>query len=286
MSASPEEVEQKARSMGWLPESDFRGRKENWVPAEKYVERGEQFIPFLQADRRKLEGELHARDAKLTALETSLKEASETIEALKEFRTELNKERVEERKGQLVEGIKAAREAGDVAAEEALRDKLAEARESLKPVKPVEPKPNGRQPGPLENIEQSAAWKGFVEANPWWTEDMVMRASAVAIGADLAAKGKLDNLSQDQRLATIAEATKERFGMAEPSRTSRVEGGRGGVRPRDEGGKSYADLPADAKDGASRFEARLVGKKQGQFPTVDAYRKNYADEYFKRNPNG
>ncbi len=288
MSELPD-IEQKARSMGWLPEDQFRGRKEHWVDAEKYVERGEQFIPFLQAERRKLESELQSDRQKLSVLETSLREASETIEALKEFRTELNKERVEERKEQLVEGIKAAREAGDVAAEESLRDKLAEAREALKPQPKPEVKPNGRQAGPLENIEQSPAWKGFVEANPWWNDDLVMRASAVAIGADLAAKGKLDNLTQPQRLAAIAEATKERFSQQfteEPRRDSRVEGGRGGVRPRDEGGQSFNDLPADAKDGAARFEARLVGKKQGQFPTVEAYRKNYAEEYFRRNPNG
>src|SRR5208283_1458393 len=124
MSASPEEVEQKARSMGWLPESDFRGRKENWVEAEKYVERGEQFIPFLQADKRKLEGQLTATNQKVSALETSLKEASDTIQALKEFRTELNKERLEEHREKLVEGIKAAREGGDVEGEERLREKL------------------------------------------------------------------------------------------------------------------------------------------------------------------
>src|SRR5208337_1871943 len=158
--------------------------------------------------------------AKLSTLEHTLKEATETIDALKEFRTELNKERVEERRDQLVAGIKVAREAGDVAGEELLRDKLAEAREALKPKEPKpEPKPNGKT-GPLENIENSPAWKGFFDANPWWHEDMVMRASAVAIGSDLAAKGKLDNLSQSDRLSAIAEATRERFGMNEKPRDS------------------------------------------------------------------
>ena len=282
-----EDTEQQALAIGWLPKDKFRGATDAWVDAETYLKRGETFVPFLKAQKRELEHQLAARDAKLSTLEHTLKEATETIDALKEFRTELNKERVEERRDQLVEGIKAAREKGDVEGEEALRDKLAEAREALK-AKPAETKtkPNGKTE-PLENIEDSPAWGGFVEANPWWHEDMVMRASAVAIGADLAAKGKLDNMSQAQRLSIIAEATRERFGMNEKPRVSRVEGGHGGVKPRDEGaGQSYADLSAEAKQACAKFEGRLVGKKAGQFATVEAYRKHYAEQFWKANPNG
>src|SRR5271154_4722173 len=129
--AEAAEVETKARSMGWLPETEFRGKKENWKPAAEYVARGEEFIPFLQADRKRLETELQSTNGKLGELSTQLKEASETIQALKEFRTELNKERVETLKEELVEGIKNARESGDIAKEEGLRDNLAEAKKPL-----------------------------------------------------------------------------------------------------------------------------------------------------------
>lgn len=286
--AEVNETEQKARKMGWLPKEQFRGKEENWVDAEKYVQKGEEFIPFLQADRRRLEGELATTNGKLTELANSLKDATETINALKEFRTELNKERVQDLKDDLVDGIKEAREAGDVAKEESLREKLAEAKASLKeePEKKLTPTVTEQTQADVTKLPE---WDDFVKNNPWWNEDPVMRSASVEISKLLAQDGKLNGLSQTQRFNEIARVTKERFGMAEqPRQESRVEGSRGGSsRQGDEsGGHSYNDLPPDAKDGASRFESRLVGKKAGQFADLAAYRKHYAEEYFKRNPNG
>lgn len=277
------EVEASARKMGWLPEGEFRGQKASWIPAAEYVKRGETFVPFLQAERKKLERELSVRDQKLSHMETQLKEASETIETLKEFRTAINKERVEELQGELVDGIRAARESGDVAGEEALREKLAEAKKSIEePVKP-EVKPEVKAPVAVEPPE----FKEFVAANPWWDEDSVMRAAAVAIGADLAKEGKLDGMTQTERFAAIAKATKERFHV-EPSRTSRVGAskGGGGTERTDVGGQAWADLPTDVRDAAQKFEGRLIGKKQGQFKDLASFRANYASEYFRKYPNG
>lgn len=284
--AEENEVEQKALSMGWLPKDKFRGNAEHWVEAEKYVERGEQFIPFIQADRRKLTEELTRDRQKISELENNLREATETMEALKEFRTELNKERVEEQRDNLVAGIKDAREKGDVDTEVRLQDKLAETREALK--EPEKPAPKAAAVTPAQDVTKTPEWAGFVQDNPWWNTDAAMRAASVAIGQDLAATGKLDGLSQQQRFAAIAKATKERFGMEEQPRTSRVEGSRGGASGQREqgGGKTFNDLPAEAKQAAERFEERLVGKKPGQFKDVDAYHKNFADEYFRKNPNG
>ena len=276
------DVEVKAKSMGWLPEGEFRGRKESWVPAEEYVKRGETFVPFLQAERKKLERELSTRDQKLTYLETQLKEASETIEALKEFRTELNKERVEERREQLVEGIKVARENGDVAAEEALRDKLHEAKQALVTPPKVEPKA-APAAAAAPNVLETPEWKEFVSSNAWWNDDPVMRAGSIAIGTQLAADGTLDNMSQTERYATIAKATKARFNYEQQQPASRVGTGRGGtLQSAGEGGQSWTDLPQDVRDAAAKFEARLVGTKKGQFKDLTSFRKNYASEYFRK----
>jgi len=282
--AEQTEVEQKARKMGWLPETEFRGKKEHWVDAEKYVERGDQFIPFLQADRRRLEVELSTVRGELNTLQTTLKEATETIDTLKEFRTELNKERVKELREDLVDGIKAARADGDVDKEIRLQEKLTEATEALKPVK-EEPKVKVTE---TPDVTKTPEWQDFVKDNPWWNEDPVMRSASVAVGQILAAEGKLEGMTQAQRFAAIAKATKERFGLDEPARTSRVESSRGGSTRQDDTTteKTYNDLPADAKAGCASFENRLVGKKKGQFPDVAAYRKYYAEEYFRKYPNG
>lgn len=285
---SANEVEQKARNMGWLPKEQFRGRVENWVDADKYVERGEQFVPFLQATNRKLEGELTAVRGEVNTLQTTLKEATETIQALKEFRTELNKERVEELKGNLVEGIKAAREEGDVEKEEQLRDKLADARQAAKEPEKKEP-PRAQREEQQPDVTKLPEWQDFVAANPWWNEDPVMRSASVAIGQQLAAAGKLNGMNQAQRFAEIAKETKARFGMdEEPRQQSRVEGGRGGGGRQEQersGEKTFNDLPGDVKVESQRFEERLIGPKK-LFKDRAAYQKYYADEYFRVNPNG
>ena len=279
------DVESRARSMGWLPKEEFRGNPEVWKPAEEYVRRGDEFIPFLQADRKKLTGDLEVTKGELAALKRQLAEASETIETLKEFRTELTKERVEVQRDRLVAGIAEARERGDISAEEALRDKLAEARKALETVPTA--RSTAKLADPPVDVTKLPEWQEFLATNPWWNEDAVMRAGAVAIGQDLAAKGALDGLDHRQRFAKIAEATRKRFAVEEPRITSKVEGGRGGAGTETSStapkGRSYNDLPPDAKDGAARFESRLVGTKAGQFKTIEAYRKHYADEYFKRN---
>lgn len=278
------EVEQKARKMGWLPEAEFRGKKEHWVDAEKYVQRGEEFIPFLQADRRRLEGDLTTVKGQLTELQTALKDATETITALKEFRTELNKERVEDLQDTLVAGIKQAREDGDVEKEEQLRGKLNDAKASLK----EPPKKEEARTAPVQpDVTKLPEWDDFIAANPWWNDDLVMRTASIEISKQLAASGKLDGLSNAKRFAEIARVTKERFHVDEPpTRTSRVEGGTGGGGRNDSGGeKSYNDLPSDVKDGAARFEKRLVGKGKA-YPDLKAYRDYYAAEYYRKYPNG
>lgn len=279
-------IEVQARKMGWLPQEEFRGSKEAWKPADEYVRRGNEFIPFLQADRRRLETELQQTNGKLSVLERTLAETTETLKAFQEFRTELNKERVEERREQLVEGIKAARESGDVAAEEALREKLVDTKLALK----EQPKVVAPQQSSSTDVTQTPEWKQFVEMNPWWNDDPVMRAASVAIGQDLATKGELNGLSQSERFDKIAAATKRRFGVGEPPvrRESKVEGSRGGATGGSSSptGQTYADLPPDVKDGISRFESRLVGTKPGQFKTIAEYRASASAEYFRKYPNG
>lgn len=274
------EVEQKARGMGWLPEAEFRGKKEHWVDAEKYVKRGEEFIPFLQADRRRLEGDLTSIKGKVTELETQLKDATETITALKEFRTELNKERVQDLKANLVDGIKQAREDGDVEKEESLRTKLNEATESLKTPPKVETK--------QQDVTQLPEWRDFIAENSWWNDDVVMRSASIEISKQMAASGKLDGLSNAARFAAIAKATKERFHVDEtPPRSSKVEGSKGGSTQQSDNSeeRGYNDLPADVKQGAEDFEKRLVGKGKA-YPDLKAYRDYYAAEYYRKYPNG
>ena len=45
---SDEETISLAKSMGWVPEEEYRGRKENWVDAETFVDKGMNDLPILR----------------------------------------------------------------------------------------------------------------------------------------------------------------------------------------------------------------------------------------------
>jgi len=123
-----------------------------------------------------------------------------------------------------------------------------------------------------------------------WQLDAPVPADAFASSSATSAKHIRFAHPNAKRFAEIARVTKECFHMEEqPNRNSRVEGGRGGSSRQEAEGageKTFNDLPADAKAAADRLEPRLVGKKVGQFPDTATYRKQYANEYFRKYPNG
>lgn len=53
-----EDIEQRARDMGWRPKDEWRGPEENWKSAEDFVRIGENYMPVLKERLGKLEEEL------------------------------------------------------------------------------------------------------------------------------------------------------------------------------------------------------------------------------------
>src|ERR1700719_679149 len=95
---APEEVQRQARDMGWQPREQWKGNPDNWVDAGEFVKRGETFVPFLQHERKRLKTDLEQRDARLVALQEELRQARESVEAVKTFNAEMARERTERRK--------------------------------------------------------------------------------------------------------------------------------------------------------------------------------------------
>src|SRR5215467_6458666 len=96
-----EAVEKQARSMGWQPESEWKGRKEAWVDAAEFVKRGETFVPFLQHERKKLRGELETERRERQQLQQELASVREGIGELRTFNEKMAQERQERRKAEL-----------------------------------------------------------------------------------------------------------------------------------------------------------------------------------------
>lgn len=269
------DVETTARDMGWIPKEDFRGDPEKWVDAETFVKRGEEFIPFLKANNRKLNEELESTKDTVQTLEARLAEATETLNELKKFNTEVARREAEKLRGQLLRELKEAKDDGDVEKEEQIRDKLDETREALKK---SEDAPKGDEPP--ANPEAVKVWQEWVGDNPWFKTDTRRRALAVGIGEELRNSPEGKKLQMREFLDKVAEEVDRTLGGSRRQAPPRVEGG-GRSNGGDSGGgdrRSYGDLPADAKAACDRQARTLVGPNKA-FKTEAEWRKHYVNTY-------
>lgn len=279
---APEAIENEARSIGWVPKEEFHGNAENWVDAKTFVEKGKTFIPFLQADRRKLQGQVTALQGENSQLKTELTGIRESVDTLKQYNSQTRVAQLESEVSGLRRQLAEARKEGDTDAEVSLEAKLDETREQLKEEKANGKPPAAGQPpaGGVRDFTREPEFQQFLQDNPWWQNDPVMRAASLVIGNELASQGALTDLQPAQRFAKIAEATKKRFGVTEQPRRSRVEGGGGGggsgSNSGPAAGKSFSDLPPDAQAACDRMYPKL----KTAYPKKEDWQRKYAQDYF------
>jgi hypothetical protein len=271
-------IEEQAKAIGWVPKEQFRGDADKFVDAETYLTRGKEFIPFLRASNKRLEDQVGSMKGELEATKSLLRANAAALEEINKSTAEQVKAAAEKAKAEALRELEVARKDGDVDAAVAAQQKADAATKTAEDAAKPKPKPNGELTTP-------PGWDGFIRDNPWWNEDPVMRAASTAVTAQLAASGVLAGLTIEQRWARIAEETKKRFGMADNERRrepSRTEGTRATSDERESGGggKSYADLPADAKEACDKLSARLVGPGK-KFKDAKEWRANYAETYFR-----
>jgi hypothetical protein len=130
----------------------------------------------------------------------------------------------------------------------------------------------------------SQEFRDFESNNPWFKAEPMKAAAAVAAMAELnkqlAAEGR--SLTLAQKFAHVEASVKKAFGMeTRRSAGPAVESSRGGADSGggDGTGRSYNDLPADAKQACDDLAERFVGK--GKFKTLADWRKSYTKKYFE-----
>lgn len=270
------QAETDARERGWVPKEEFRGDQSKWVDAPQYL----QINGHLRNDRDRVRADLDQVKQQNSTLQAQLRAQQAALDALQETVVETKTTDLKADEADLTTQIKAARSSGDFDLEESLRDKRDKVRreaEKLSVDKPVDRVNTGGG----EDKTQTPEFRQFLADNPWFESDRVMAAASVAILAELNASGQTKDLTPSQRYALAAQKTKERFGM-ETKQVSRMEGSRGGADSGggDGTGKSYQDLPAEAKAACDRASARVVGQGK-KFKTEADWRKSYAQTYFK-----
>jgi hypothetical protein len=258
-------VEVQARELGWSPKEEFKGDPERWIDAETFVKRGEELMPILKANNRKLLGEV-------MSLKEAVKASQDSISALKEFNSKINIREAKETKKVLVEQLKEARSDGDVETELKLTKEIDKTEKALEvaETRPVE------QP-------EDPVFKAWKEEHSWFGQDKRKTNIAIAIGNELRSDPESRNLTGRAFLDKVIQEVNKTLGVEEKaSPPSKVEGGRGSGgsgRGAAGSGKTFNDLPSDAREACDRQVNRLVGANRA-FKNQDEWRSHYAAKYF------
>jgi hypothetical protein len=279
---SIEEVETRARTMGWMPKDKFvaEGQPEaKWMSAEDYVARGESIMPILKANNKKLADRLSKTETELQSTKQLLTAAGEAIEELKNFRSTLAKDKVKEQKAQVLTALTEAKKSGDTDAEVKLTDQLTEVNAALKEAE--KPAPAAKPTATTQAPELSEASKSWMRDNPWFGQDQRKTGLAMGLSNEWKAQGKQTGTQEffdyvDQEINKIFDQNAERRGAASKVSSTNNSGGEG--EGRTNGGRTFADLPPEAKAACDRSAAKLVGKGLA-YKTKDDWRKAYVEQY-------
>lgn len=267
-----EEVEQEARAMGWVPQDEFRGDKSKWVDAEQFVEHGRKVMPILKKNNQQLIQDMASLRLQVSKLTKELEGAKEDLTDYQEFHQEELKRRVQETRAQLLQQLEVAHEEQDHKGVVKLTDQLTKLSAAEQD---AEQRVNGKDVHDDGGGQQlDPAFLAWQQANPLFDRDPAFTFKAMAIAAEMRQEG----------ITTTGKAwfdeVDRRLKGEQPQRRSngKVEGSRGGSSgTRDSGGRTYADLPADAKAVCDRYGAKFVGENR-QFKTLADYRKHYVQQ--------
>jgi hypothetical protein len=289
--APPEvDYEAEARKSGWSPQNTFPGDPKKWIDAKSWVTRGKEFIPFLQAANRDLKGQVGTLASQLDETRRTLQATTKAIAELKEGANEQTITATEAQRDALDDEIVKAHEDGDIKLELKLRDQRADVVEALREAKrpAVAATEVTRQTPSTVDATQSPEFQQFLRDNPWFKEDSIMAAAAVEAVRQINANSETVGWGPAQKYAEAAKIVKRRFGMRDNPRRespSKVEGGRmEGTTGGGGGGKSYEDLPQEARSMCDALSKRFVGKTNGRgevkYKDLAAYRAQYVSDFF------
>lgn len=241
-------IEDRAKDMGWRPKEEFKGDDSRWVDAETFVKKGEEILPILKANAKKTEAERDALKADLASLKNDVAE-------FRKYHSQTEKRAYERAIRDLEERQAEAVEANDLKTVRSITKEIA----SLsKDVQTDEAGAPYQTPDHAKTLNQ---WKG---ENPWFGSDRVMTASANAVADELEIAG----VKGAEQLAEVAKRMRAEFPHKFENAARKAPAAVEGSTPTRRAGKTWADLPPEARTVADRWV------KQG-LVTKETYLKDY-----------
>jgi len=257
------ELEERARTMGWVPQEDFKGDPDKWTSAEDYVDKADHIMPIMRAQNKKYEEELKAKSIGWKKTEEELIALKKTVESIVRVNTKVS-EREYERAMETIRNEQATaieNQDGEKFKElEAQKDTLVQ-----------------NKPEKIEVVEDAPAvnpeFTKWVEGNQWYNEDAELRNYSDYMASVVSRENpQLEGELLFDAVKNRVQATfPDKFENPNRKMPSDVDGGTnqggsGGLKA-----KSYRDLPADAKAACDRFVAEGV-------MTREEYAKDFFEE--------
>lgn len=246
-------VESEAAKMGWTPLAQFKGDPDKWRPADEFVERGKNMLPLLRAQVKK-------DNRRIADLEA-------TVQKFAEFTSKAEKrgydKALTDLKAQRAEAVANGDGEAFTRVDEQLEDLKAEIAEKTK----AAPKADEAEDPVFED------WK----TRNKWVDDPKMGAYGDVAAQYLRKTG--ETATGAEFLELVAKEVKAKFPdkFENPRRAAApsVEGGTPAARKSN--GKSFADMPAEARQACERMAARGFSDPK----KAAAFKTQYVAQYFE-----
>lgn len=250
-----QEIETRARRLGWVAQEEFRGEPSRWKPADEFLKRGEDVLPIMRENNRKLQDQLDRMTSEMAEVRNA------TVE-LREFSSKAEERAYKRAKEELDREMRAAFQTGDAAAFDDARRRM-DGLETPKPAETARATPSTPQLDPRV--------KQWIDSNEWFNRDKTMNSFATAYHGTLLADKP--GMTMEENLAEVAAEVKRRFPekFSNARRDAPNAVGSPGA-PNGMGGpakRSYENLPPEARAACDRFMKTIPGYKKEDY--VKAY---------------
>lgn len=279
-----EALEQEARDLGWVPESEFRGPKERWVDAKTFVDKGRHILPIMKERMSKLEQKLLTLGSENDTLRRTVENSNKAMEALEKHFSESTKRQVEKAKKDLIEQIKTARETGDVDAEFALTEQLDNVKKEASAIEAENKKESSKETPPQQIHPEVQSW---INEHSWYGQDEGMTLAMDRTCQDLRKQGETSvngvflekAYKLMQKRIKHMESFKEDEEDTNTRSSSKVESSGRPSGNRSGGKNSFATLPPEAKKACHEDKDTLVGTNK-RYKTLKEWEDAYAKIYY------
>lgn len=274
------QVEVEARTLGWVPQEEFRGDTAQWVDAETFVKRGQEILPIVRGNNKRLVAEVNGLKELMAKQSSELRGALTVIKQLEESREEDVREQVKSALAELRQGIAEASSEGDHAKVAELTERLVDLKQASADAKgrdKAQDKLDEATGGTSKEPQVNPVFAAWHKDNEWFGQDKKRTALTLAIAEEKRASGDTRTTA-----AFMDDCGKEAAETLHPTpRSSKVEGGGGAPSGGSGGGaKGYTSLPAEAKTVCDKQGQAFVGKGR-KYKTMDEWRSRYAELYYQ-----